>query len=154
MNDIYSELFFGTGRELRLAVYSVITGAVMGAVYEIFRTIRQGIRHNKWAVMIEDVIFTLLFGIVYYAFSVELTKGVMRFFVLLGMLIGFAIYLDSLGKLLYGIIKRVLKPLKFFSGELSKLLKKFCLDLCGLPFFHKQTKKSCKTSCRIEQGDV
>lgn len=154
MKDIYGELFLGTGRELQLAVYALITGAAMGAVYEIFRTIRQTISHNRWAVMIEDVIFTLLFGTVYYAFSVELTKGVMRFFVLVGMLLGFGIYLDSLGRLIFGIAKRALKPLKMFLGKLAKMLKKICGDLCGVPFFHKQTKKSSETSCRTEQCDV
>lgn len=154
MNDIYSELFLGTGRELRLAVYAVITGIFVGAVYEIFRTLRQTVRHNRWAVMAEDVIFTLIFGMVYYTFSVEMTKGVMRFFVLLGMLIGFAIYLDSLGKIFAGIIKKALAPLKILFAKLSELSKILRQNLCGLPFFHNQTKKSRKTPCRTESDDV
>lgn len=154
MKEIYSELFLGAGRELQLAACALMVGGIMGIVYDIFRAIRLAIAHNRWAVMLEDIIFTLFFGIIYYTFSVELTKGSMRFFVLVGMLLGLAIYLDSVGRIINGISLRVLKSLRKLMVGLVKIAKKICQKLCGMPFFHKLTKKSAGTSCRTEQGDV
>lgn len=154
MKDIYSELFLGVGREFQLALYALAVGAAMGAIYDLFRIVRLSIKHNRLVVMAEDVLFTLLFGMVYYTFSVELTKGAMRFFVFIGMLLGFGIYLDSLGRIIFAISARIIKLAKMFIGRIVKIAKKIYSNLCVTPFFHKQTKKPAETSCRTEQGDV
>lgn len=137
---MYQGMFLGIGREITLFLYALLTGALLGSVYDIFRALRISIRHHPAAVAAEDFLFCALFGTVYYALCVTFTEGALRLFLLAGMLIGFGVYLVSLGRIICGIISRVFGLVTGFYMIVVKIVKKFVRYLCGLTVFQKLKK--------------
>ncbi len=143
----YDGMFLGVHEEAHLIVLSLMAGAVLGAVYDILRAARLSVKHNTAAVLVEDLIFVVLFGTVYYAFCVELLEGRMRAFALAGFSAGFAVYILTLGRIVCGALSAALETLVKILGLLVKTFKKPIKHLCGLPFLSKLKKKTSKTSC-------
>lgn len=132
MNDV-TELraFFGTAYELKLVGLSLLLGAVLGSVFDLFRAVRLAIKHGDVAVFFEDAVFFFLFGMSFYSFCVSLCGGALRAFVFACMALGFAIYLLLPGR-------AVSKILAVALATLVKIIKKAISVLCGLPFFVKR----------------
>lgn len=137
---MYQGMFLGTGREITLFLYAMLTGALLGSVYDILRALRISIRHHSAVVAAEDFLFCLLFGTVYYAFCVSFTEGALRLFLLAGMLIGFGVYLASLGRIICGILSRVFGTVTGFYMIVVKIIKKAIRYLCGLTVFQNLKK--------------
>ena len=77
---------------------SVIGGALIGFIYDIFRIKRKAIRTNNIALYIEDFIYWIIvslvmFGVVYYS-----NDGEIRGFTFLGTAIGVVLYILLLSK--------------------------------------------------------
>lgn len=144
MND---NMFLGTATEIALAAYAAMTGAVLGAFYDLLRAARMTVRHSRLACAAEDTVFALFFGLVFYGFCVELLEGKARLFVLVFMAAGFFLYLKSLGKILSGILSTVFKSLVI-------LCKKPLCYLCGVTVLRRRSKKSEKDLADSEQNGV
>lgn len=95
MNHLRS--FIGVTAEIRLTIAALALGVLMGSLYDIFRAMRKTFKHNPWAVAAEDILFCLIFAMGYYCFSLSRCGGALRGFTLAGMLIGFFVYLNTLG---------------------------------------------------------
>lgn len=137
---MYQGMFLGTGREITLFLYAMLTGALLGSVYDILRALRMSVRHRSAAVAAEDFAFCALFGTVYYGLCVSFTEGALRLFMLAGMLAGFGVYLVSLGRIVCGILSRVFGLVTGFYMIVVKIIKKIIRYLCGLTFFQKLNK--------------
>ncbi len=137
---MYQGMFLGTGREITLFLYAMLLGALLGSVYDILRALRISVRHHPIAVAAEDFLFCALAGIAYYAFCVTFTEGALRLFLLAGILIGFGVYLASLGRIVCGILSRVFGLVTGFYMIVVKIIKKFARYLCGLTVFQKLKK--------------
>lgn len=137
---MYQGMFLGTGREITLFLYAILTGTLLGSVYDILRALRISIRHHPAVVAAEDFLFCALFGTVYYSLCVSFTEGALRLFLLTGMLIGFGVYLVSLGRIVCGILSRVFGLITGFYMIVVKIIKKFVGYLCGLTVFQKLKK--------------
>lgn len=148
MTPGYDGMFLGVHEEVHLIILSLIAGAVLGAVYDILRAARLSIKHNTAAVLIEDLIFVMIFGTAYYAFCVEMLEGELRTFVLAGFFIGFTVYILTLGRIVCGALSTALGTLVKILGLLVKTFKKPVRHLCGLPFLSNLKKKISKTSCK------
>ncbi|MCD8005578.1 MAG: spore cortex biosynthesis protein YabQ [Oscillospiraceae bacterium] len=123
--------FLGVTVELQMLGLAAILGAVLGAGYDLLRILRISLRHRFFAVFAEDFLFALLFGGVYFLFSVAMLEGKLRFYVLAGMVAGFAVYLLTLGKIISGIFRTAVnilrKCLNFVSSRFRRAIpaKKF-----------------------------
>lgn len=83
--------------ELGLFFSAAALGAVLGAVFDIFRVLRIIIRHNGAAVFVEDLLFMLFSGFWFFVFSMTAARGQLRAFLLLAVLLGAALYLLTVG---------------------------------------------------------
>lgn len=86
----------GTETELIVLRDSIVIGAAMGAVYDIFRVIRRLIS-RRVAEIICDFVYTLIFSFVFFIASLAMTDY-LRGFILAGMLIGAAMWCASVGR--------------------------------------------------------
>lgn len=136
--ELYSGMFLGTALELRLFLASILLGALLGALYDLFRALRLCLKHPKAAVFAEDVLFVTVSALSIYVFCTELCRGRLRFFVMLGAAAGFGIYLSTFGRLVVRFNSSVVKTAKKALLVIGKVLKKFLGDLCGVPFFRKR----------------
>ncbi len=115
--------FTGVLEELKMLGLAAVVGAVLGAVFDLFRVLRISLPHKSWMVFLEDFLFTLFFGAVFFCFSVEMLEGKLRLYVLAGMMLGFGIYLSTLGRIISGFFRLVAnilrKSLNFVTGKLK-----------------------------------
>ena len=145
--EVYATRFFGIALEMQLFLGGVVLGMLLGAVYDVFRALRLSIKHPEWVVFFEDAVYILIFGTAYYSYCTELCRGQIRFFVLVAMLIGFAAYIMTLGRLVSKIVAEVVKIAKNLLLTLGKMLKKALGILCGVTYFQDMQKKINENPC-------
>lgn len=117
-------------------VSSIILGAILGIVYELFRTVRSLFGGGTVTVFIQDVLFWIISAFITYTFFLIFTNGTVRIFVIIGMLIGFYIYLKTFGRIIAFLFRQIFRPVKFLCSHIFKLIKK----LFTLIFSHKNNK--------------
>lgn len=85
-------------REWYFWLVSVAAGAFMAFVYDVVRLFRRLVRHGRFAVDLEDILywtacFGLSFTLLYYG-----NNGVIRFAAVLGAAVGMALYAVTVGR--------------------------------------------------------
>lgn len=132
---------------------SVVLGAALGVLYDCFRVLRAVFppAAKKGAVIAEDIIFWLIYGFCIFCFASVSARGQVRAFMFFGSLIGFVLYLVTVGSVVIGIIRRItetfykiLHKVYYFTIEpFVKYFKIMCQKI--MPFFvrnHKNIKNS------------
>lgn len=145
--EMYATHFFGTALEWKLFFGALILGLVLGALYDVFRALRLSFKHPRAVVFVEDVLFVMIFGLSFYSYCTELCRGQIRFFILAAMLIGFAAYLLTLGRIVSKTVAKGVKICKSVLISLGKVFKKLLAILCGVPFFKESDTKIEETPC-------
>ncbi|MBE6713230.1 MAG: hypothetical protein E7580_06900 [Ruminococcaceae bacterium] len=79
---------------------AILLGFLIGFYYEIFRFLRLALPHPGFLVFLEDLLFLLPLSPVLIFFHYALSDGILRWFSLTGCLLGFLLYLGTVGKLL------------------------------------------------------
>ena len=115
-------------------------GAALGVVYDCFRVFRilfPPAARSK-AVAAEDIIFWLIYGFCVFCYAAAFGRGQVRFFIVLGSLAGFVLYIVTVGNLITGIIRRIVTAFygllqRVYSNVIEpivKVLKNFCQKIC------------------------
>lgn len=146
------ETFFSVSQQTAFFLLSVVLGAAMGVVYDIFRVIRilfpPAAKSKSLAV--QDVIFWLIYGFCIFCYSSEVCGGSLRFFMFFGSLMGFALYILTIGNFITGIlrqfaetVRRILRKVYSLVFEpIVKLFKNLCQKFSR--FFVRIYRKSKK----------
>ena len=124
-------------QEISFFLHSTIMGIVITFAYDWFLIIRKLIKHNTLWISIEDIIFWLSCGIgVFYMLHRE-NNGVLRWFTVMGAVIGMACYKLLVGHkfvhimstciykimwFFFKVIQIIVKPLKWLFVRLRKFL--------------------------------
>ena len=111
------ETYFTVSEELRLFGYSCLMGAAMGAVYDVLRVLRLTLPHNTVLTAAEDIGFLGLCAAALTAFSSAAARGEMRLYFALGSVLGFVLYLFTLGR----AVNATLRKLFSLFGTVMKL---------------------------------
>lgn len=126
------ETYFTINQELLLFVYSIGFGLVFGAIYDVFRAIRQMFPHKFLLVFLEDCIFFIIYSIVLMCFAVMFSRSQVRFYYSIGNIAGFALYHFTIGKAVMHIICRIVLIFKsvfaFCGRRVLKITQK--IKLC------------------------
>lgn len=130
------ETFFTVSEQVELFLLSVILGIGLGILYDCFRVVRIIFppAKKKGAVCLTDIIFWLCYGFSIFLYSVVMARGQVRFFYFLGSIVGFILYIVSVGNLITGIIRAIVKWIyrvlqKVYYHTISpivKFIKAFC----------------------------
>ena len=149
------DYIFGLQYETKLFLLSFLIGALFGAVYDFFRIVRIIKRHHKTVIFIEDFLFVLFCGFWYFVFSTDLARGQIRLFTFIGIIIGFTVYLMTVGsitvrfasviKSIYDRIENWLKH-KIFTPIYTKFKRKFVQNYISFIKREKSRKKDLKVS--------
>lgn len=142
------ESFFTSGQQMNLFVLSCLFGIPIGIVFDLFRVFRMMVQHGKIAVIIEDILFFVLYGIFIMSFTITAARSEFRFFYCFGNLLGFILYFVTVGsavtKILRKIIEKVKKlfsvPVKNFVLICEKIFNKFVRSLQNIKFKKKNIK--------------
>lgn len=126
-------------REWNFWLASIMTGACMAFLYDMIRLFRRLIRHGRFAVDFEDIIywivcFSVSFALLYYG-----NNGVIRFAAVFGAAVGMLAYTATIGRFfvrfgfffidktigsLFRMIKKVVRRLKKMFGPVKKFIVK------------------------------
>lgn len=107
-------------------LYSLAMGIFITFVYDIFRICRKVYAHSSFLVSLEDILFWVFCAIsVFYLMHTQ-SNGTLRWFAILGALVGMLTYKKTLSPL---FVKWVSKGLSAIFGFLRKILR-----FIGRPF--------------------
>ena len=114
---------------------ALITGAVLGIYYDVFRIIRRIAPCNYANILTQDLFFWTTSAVVVFFVTIKLNGGVVRYIFIAAVLGGWAFYMLTLGSLVMaatGFIIRMGR--KFLAGlhnkcvlPIVKSIKKFCV---------------------------
>lgn len=142
------ESFFTSGQQMWLFVISCLFGIPLGIVFDVFRVFRMTVKHGKIAVMIEDILFFVLYGVFIMCFTITAARSEFRFYYCFGNLLGFILYFVTLGSIVTKILRKIIgrlrrvlgKPVKKFVLICEKIPKKFVRTLQNIKFKKKNNK--------------
>lgn len=101
------ETFFTPREQLLLFLCSILLGVGLGIFFDCLRTLRVFFTHTRFFVAVEDVAFLLVWGIALVTFAMEKGRGEVRFYYLLGSIIGFILYIFTVGRAVISVIKAI-----------------------------------------------
>lgn len=109
-------------------LYSLLMGAFVTFVYDLFRILRRVFKHHWIWVSLEDILFWFGCGITVFLLMQRESNGMLRWFAVVGALTGMCLYRKFLGKYLVDVISRFLlwikkmlsKPLGILAGKCRK----------------------------------
>lgn len=143
---------FYVANQTLVFLYACLLGAALSVVYDVFRLIRITAAMGRAVIIAEDIVYFIIVSAATFVFMLSFTEGIIRFYVILGELLGFILCHVTLGalivKLLGGFIKLVKRFLKRifsavggFAGKRFAALRSF---VSKIYFKHKKSYKNRK----------
>ncbi len=151
-------------QEVSFFSHSMIMGIVITFVYDWFLIIRKLIKHNMLWISLEDMVFWFACGIGVFYMLYRENNGVLRWFTVIGAVIGMLCYKILIGGkfvhimstciykimwLIFKFIQIVVKPLKWLFLKLKKLADFIKKKLKKLRNFIKNKLTVCIKMFRI-----
>ena len=104
-----------------LIIY-LLTGIVMGVLFDIFRIFRRTFKTNDFITYIEDFIFWILTGILIIYVLFTFSKGELRIYNFVGLSIGTVLYLILFSKKFISINVAIITFIKKIISKVIKIL--------------------------------
>ena len=98
--------------QTRLFMMSLGFGFLLGVVYDLCRIARLTVTRGKAAVFFMDVFYFLSAGIAVFLFMLAFNGGEIRFYLLLGIVLGFLIYYFTFGAFVLKWSNRIIRGLR------------------------------------------
>lgn len=94
----------------------------MGGYYDVFRLLRLWFHPSKVVVFALDIVFFASSAVAVFLFSLAMTNGMVRFYVLLGTVVGFAAYRRTVGKALIRLVSDTIVGLHYLSNGAKRVI--------------------------------
>lgn len=91
---------------------SLLLGAAVGCFYDLFRITRIAFVIPALLVLVEDLLFFLFSSVVLFGFMLEHSFGQVRYFILLGVALGWTIYYFTVGSFVMKCSARIIRGIK------------------------------------------
>jgi hypothetical protein len=110
------ETFFSVTKQTELFFVSIVIGAALGILFDATRLLRIIIRKAGGAFFctLTDTLFMLFSAFCIFVFSAESARGQVRFFIVLGALIGFVLEILTTGYLVTRTVKKAADAVRAF----------------------------------------
>lgn len=108
--------------QLQGFLVSVLTGVLLGALYDIFRIYRTVFRPEKRAVFFQDLFYMICAAFVTFLLSLGVNYGEVRFYILAGEAIGWCLYYLTIGMVtiqVFRFISRILR--RYLIGPVKRV---------------------------------
>lgn len=146
-------------KQLQILIYFILTGFIIGILFDIFRILRKSFKTIDFITYIQDFIFWILTGLILIFSIFKFNNGELRSYVIIGIIFGLFIYMLTISKFILkffvfiiNFIKKIVKiPLKILFNFTKKYffqpIKKFSSKI-NMKFLKIKIKKD-KTSNKI-----
>ena len=139
-------------------LYAMALGAVLSLVYDVFRIIRVAFGGKKTAVFVEDLFFSIVALILTFVFVIAFNNGELRFFVLVGELVGFVICHSTIGRIIIVFSKAIINAIKWFlkviSTPFAKLFKRILPEIKQIRKKLSKTRKNHEKPLEISEDNI
>ena len=110
------------GNQAYIFMIFTLVGIVIGVLFDLFRILRKTFKTNDIVTSIEDVLFWVITGIIIIYSMYVFCDGELRFFMIIGIILGAIMYLLTLSNyvikfsvFLINVLKKILiTPIRFF----------------------------------------
>ena len=126
--NIYNQLF-------NLFIF-IITGIVIGILFDIFRIIRKSFKTPDIITYIEDIIFWIAAGCILLFTIFTFNNGEIRIYVFIGLIFGLAIYMLTLSKYFIKVNVTVLNIIKKVVWYPISIIYNFIKKIIFRPLYH------------------
>lgn len=104
--------------------WSLVMGAALSVLYDIVRAVRMAIRAGKSHIIISDVLFFTVCGVLTSLFALPFNKGDVRGFILFGEAVGFLAYRLTIGAVMGKVYAFLARIFQSFVQKIRKILEK------------------------------
>lgn len=87
------------GGQLNELFLSCGLGFLLGVYYDVFRVARLILRSSKRVIFFQDLVFFVSSAVLTFFFALSATGGELRFYLFLGLVVGFSSYYFTIGRL-------------------------------------------------------
>ena len=101
-----------------------IIGLFIGFIFDIFRGFRKSFKLPNILVDLQDIVFLIISGLMFFRSILIFNNGQLRFYLVLSSIIGIVIYALTLSESCVIIIKVIFRLLKLTANLIWKLLTK------------------------------
>lgn len=119
-------------RQTAAFLYSILLGGMLCVAYDALRGIRTVFSSDFWAVLFEDLIYFTACAVAVFCFLLATTNGEIRFFVLVGIVLGFAALRITASNFILKAFLFIFGILKTFFTALNNLIYAFLIRICRL----------------------
>jgi spore cortex biosynthesis protein YabQ len=109
--------------EFYIFLNSVYAGLVSGIIFDLYRIIRYFYKPKKVVTLIEDLLFWIGIGLIFFYILNKSNWGQLRGYVFIGFFLGGIIYLNILSKALYPIFLRIFRRIGVIIRVTVRILK-------------------------------
>ena len=102
---------------------SLAVGCVFCLIYDIFRAIRKSFNRTRYAVFFEDILYSLICGVIGFLFLLAAAGGEIR---------AFFICRFTLSRLFLPILLFIIRVFKTIFGKFSRLSAAACAKICSV----------------------
>jgi len=78
--------------QIRTFFSMLIFGFFSALIFNLYQLIIHRFKLRRFIIHISDILFSIIFGILGFLLLIEINHGNLRFYVILGIIIGFVIY--------------------------------------------------------------
>ena len=82
--------------------------------------------HGKIAVLIEDIIFFMIYGVFIMSFTITAARSEFRFYYIFGNMLGFVLYFVTLGNIITKFLKMIIQAVKKLIKRPAKKIALIC----------------------------
>ncbi|ROR25670.1 spore cortex biosynthesis protein YabQ [Mobilisporobacter senegalensis] len=108
--------------EVQFFLVSILSGAILLVVYDIIRIFRRIIRHSKFLVAIEDILFWVVSSVFIFIMMYRQNNGNIRGFSILGMVIGMLIYNQLLSSIVVNVSATIINKIIWVIKKIIMLI--------------------------------
>jgi len=117
-------------------VYSILLGGLFSFIYDFVKSFRLTLKFSSLFIFILDILYFLSISFLTFLFYISFTDGEIRYYILLGMILGFIIFRITVSKVLIFLLIHILKfiflitdklngYILVLNGRISSVLKEF-----------------------------
>lgn len=122
-------------------IWTIITGAIMGLVFDAFRIFRKNFKSRDFFVYIQDILFWLIIAILLIVSAFLINDGELRGYMFLGYILGILFYMLAFSKFVIMIatfiinviikmVKIIIRPIIKILNPLTKIIDKTWNNMC------------------------
>jgi len=109
--------------EFYIFLNSIYAGLISGIVYDLYRVIRYCFKPKRIATLIEDFLFWLGIGLIFFYIINKANWGQLRGYIFFGFFIGGLMYLKVLSKVLFPLLLKLFNKVIFIIKGIHYVLK-------------------------------